>query len=335
MNRAPTNSRRSVIGRRAFVAGLSSLAALPLTGLGAGRAGPLSTDTAADRLHETFFKTFSLTDAQEARLGREMEKSMIGLSGGPYLNRLMQAALMEFAQPLFQAAQKKLFTWNITLIDNETPGAWVLPGGRMGLHKGLLRYTATPDQLATVIAHEIGHADLSHLTAIMRRPAFSHSLQKSTVEALLLDAAEKNPAGILARRILRDLNAPIYKAITRGYGPALEQQADDHIALVFRQTGHDLTAGAEIFGTIERLIPPDRTGRNCLFNGHGTAVPRMARLAGQDPTIGPSSILPANRGFERLKATFPTRTHYRLHPLNDATDISFGTPPDTSENAGP
>ena len=305
--------------RRDFMSGVAALTLIPFSLASVpARPGLLQSD-AADRLYNDFFASFQLTETQEAQFGRELEKSMIDLSGGPYLNRLMQEALLEFAQPLFRAARKKLFTWNITLIDNETPSAWVLPGGRMGLNKGLLRYTATPDQLAALICHEIGHADRSHLIALMRTRAFTDTLRPSTVNALLEETAEKTSAGILARHIIREFRDPVFRSITRGYSLDQEQAADDHIALLFRQTGHDVADGARIFGTIEQLIAPTRKGRNCLFNGHGTAQARMARLARNGSGLLETSAPATNGSFEQLKATFPTRTHYRLHPLQGAS----------------
>ena len=312
---APTTMRR-----RDFLGGFTALSFAPLSFITTPvHATPFQND-AGNQLYETVFKNFNLTETQEAQFGRELEKSMIALSGGAYLNRMAQAALEDFAFPLFEAARKKLFTWNITLIDNETPSAWILPGGRIGLNKGLLRYTATPDQLATVIAHEIGHADRSHLVARMRMRSFADTLPQPAIDALLSETAERNSAGIMASSVIRTLRDPIFRAITRGYSLDQEQAADDHIALLFRQTGHDLAEGSDIFGTIERLIAPDRRGRNCLFNGHGTAIPRIARLQGlAQNTLGNMNRNDPlmSRGFGQLKATFPTRTHYRLHPLAD------------------
>jgi predicted Zn-dependent protease len=54
------------------------------------------------------------------------------------------------------------YEWEFNLIDEDVPNAWAMPGGKIVVYKGLLPYTATPDGLAVVIGHEIGHIVARH-----------------------------------------------------------------------------------------------------------------------------------------------------------------------------
>lgn len=55
------------------------------------------------------------------------------------------------------------WTWEFALFDDpKTPNAWCLPGGKVGVYSGLLPYTKTDAEMATVIAHEIAHAVARH-----------------------------------------------------------------------------------------------------------------------------------------------------------------------------
>ena len=307
----------SPISRRAIVAGIGGLAALGTMGWRSPRAQPAAQH---QLLYDRFLKRISLTEPEEAQLGGELEKSMIRASGGPYLNRSIQAAIESFALPLFEVSSKQLFTWKISVVDNETPGAWVLPGGKIGIHKGLLRYTETADELATIIAHEMGHAELSHLTAVMRKRDFADTLSDHAVESMLQEIQEKGSTGVLSRPALRVFKDPIYRVIRSGYGAEREEAADDQILRIFRQTGHDLSQGAVIFDKISRLIPAGRIGTNCLFNGPGTASARMARLVIQSRSSTLTSRAPYNRGFQELKNAFPTRNFYRYRSADEALE---------------
>jgi predicted Zn-dependent protease len=52
--------------------------------------------------------------------------------------------------------------WEIIVFEDSSPNAFALPGGRIGVHTGLLRVAETPDQLAAVIGHEVAHVLANH-----------------------------------------------------------------------------------------------------------------------------------------------------------------------------
>jgi predicted Zn-dependent protease len=52
--------------------------------------------------------------------------------------------------------------WEVELFDDPTANAFALPGGKMGVHTGMLGVAKTPAQLAAVMGHEIGHVLARH-----------------------------------------------------------------------------------------------------------------------------------------------------------------------------
>lgn len=52
--------------------------------------------------------------------------------------------------------------WEIAVFRDGTPNAFALPGGKLGVHSGILAVAANQHQLATVIAHEIAHVLSRH-----------------------------------------------------------------------------------------------------------------------------------------------------------------------------
>ncbi len=70
------------------------------------------------------------------------------------------------------------FDWEVFLIDDEVLNAFCVPGGKMYVYTGLIKYLETEDQLAGVMAHEIAHADHRHSTnALTRQYGFQVLLQ--------------------------------------------------------------------------------------------------------------------------------------------------------------
>lgn len=58
--------------------------------------------------------------------------------------------------------QESSADWEVVVFDSETVNAFALPGGKIGVYKGLLKVAETPDQLAAVLGHEVGHVLAHH-----------------------------------------------------------------------------------------------------------------------------------------------------------------------------
>lgn len=65
---------------------------------------------------------------------------------------------------------KDEFTWRLRVIHNDsTLNAFCTPGGYIYIYTGILKFLDSEDQLAGVLGHEIGHADMRHSTRQMTK----------------------------------------------------------------------------------------------------------------------------------------------------------------------
>ncbi len=53
-------------------------------------------------------------------------------------------------------------TWEVVVFEDQSANAFALPGGKIGVHTGLLNIAKNQDQLATVIGHEVAHVLSRH-----------------------------------------------------------------------------------------------------------------------------------------------------------------------------
>ena len=52
--------------------------------------------------------------------------------------------------------------WEVVVFEDDSANAFALPGRKIGVHTGLLEVAKTPDQLATVLGHELSHVQAQH-----------------------------------------------------------------------------------------------------------------------------------------------------------------------------
>ncbi len=107
----------------------------------------------------------------ERRLGdrimRELRRDADYLDDPVLLDYLqsMWAGLLEAARARgdLPAELGERFAWELFLVRDRSVNAFALPGGYAGVHLGLVAVTATPDELASVLAHELSHVTQRHI----------------------------------------------------------------------------------------------------------------------------------------------------------------------------
>ena len=69
-------------------------------------------------------------------------------------------------------------SWETALFANKEPNAFALPGGKVGVNSGIFSVAKNQDQLAAVLAHEIGHVvERHHDERITRQMGASGAVQ--------------------------------------------------------------------------------------------------------------------------------------------------------------
>jgi len=53
-------------------------------------------------------------------------------------------------------------TWEVVVFRDDSANAFALPGGKIGVHTGMLKVAENADQLAAVLGHEVGHVISRH-----------------------------------------------------------------------------------------------------------------------------------------------------------------------------
>lgn len=295
-------SAQQILSRRALVAGIAGLS---INAVGASALAQIKIDFGAIG---RMIKNISFDEDDEIALGEGLFGPLIQSSGGLYRNRNAQSSISNIAHKLFETTTRDAFNWQLAIVDNNEVNAWALPGGKIGVNKGLLRYVDSEDELAAVIAHEMGHAELSHATKEMRKKAFYSGLSSAAQTATAAAVSDKARAG--TRTGMKIVEAPMLRLVASGYSRDLELEADMHILKTFEKTGYDVTRGAGFYETLLEIIPQNSKGTTSLFAGHPETQKRLSALreAGAGTPSGDGGF---SYEFFALKETFPTRKIYK------------------------
>lgn len=105
----------------------------------------------------------ALPDSQMNQMGVqsfEQLKKETPIEKDPAINAYVRCV----AIPITRAAvdETGVSDWEIIVFKDSTANAFALPGGKIGVHTGLLTVAKTQNQLATVLGHEVGHVIARH-----------------------------------------------------------------------------------------------------------------------------------------------------------------------------
>jgi len=162
-------------------------------------------------------------DAVLADMGQdsfEQMKQQNAVITRPDINRLVQCiteALVSAAHARYPDAPMPQ-SWEIAVFENATPNAFALPGGKIGVHSGLLELAENQAQLATVIGHEIAHVLADH--------GNERLTQELGLQAGMLLVGLFTESEIAENQIQQALGIGAQLGITLPFSRAHEEEAD-------------------------------------------------------------------------------------------------------------
>ncbi|WP_374012712.1 M48 family metallopeptidase [Pseudoxanthomonas koreensis] len=112
------------------------------------------------------------SDSQLNQMGAqaftEMKAGQKTVSGGQQ-NAYVQCVVRALVQQLPGDWQK--LPWETAVFVDDSPNAFALPGGKVGVNTGMFKVARNQDQLAAVLGHEIGHVYARHTNERVSRQA--------------------------------------------------------------------------------------------------------------------------------------------------------------------
>lgn len=135
--------------------------------------------------------------------------------------------------------------WEIVTFQDDTPNAFALPGGKIGVHAGILRVAENQHQLAAVIAHEVAHVLARHTN---ERVSQELALRQG-LNALQAVANPSSPAG---QAFMGLLGVGAKYGVLLPYGRTQESEADLLGLDLMAKAGFDPAESVGLWRNMER-----------------------------------------------------------------------------------
>lgn len=145
-------------------------------------------------------------------------------------------AVARVGQRIAAVADRDDFDWEFnTIIKDDTPNAFCLPGGKVFVYTGLFKYVTNDAELAAVMGHEIGHAIARHGA---ERLSTTLAVQTGTAVGMIaLSGRDMSPATSIAVGTAFGIGAKV--GILLPFSRVQESEADRVGLILMAKAGYD------------------------------------------------------------------------------------------------
>jgi len=213
---------------------------------------------------------------RETQLGRSVYKKLLArgyIETDPLLDRYIN----DLGFRLLAGLDNRMRDYRFFIIRDDAVNAFALPGGYIGINRGLIRQARTQHQLASVLAHEIAHVRLRHGMDMMEK---GEGLSSAAILAMV--------AGILLGTVDSEVGSAVMFGGIAGTQQAMinftreNEYEADRLGMELMYGGQfDPNGMVEFFTIMSQLSGSSEIGNIEYLRTHPVSGNRIAEAAGR------------------------------------------------------
>jgi len=206
-----------------------------------------------------------LPESQDAEMGLQAYqqiKQEEKISQNSELNRRVQ----EVGRRIAAVSGHPDWDWQFTVFEDPEPNAFALPGGKVGVNTGLFKVAQNDAQLATVLAHEVGHAIARHGAERMSQDMLAH------LGGAAVGVATGSEAYVQAYSQLATLG------VLLPYSRTQESEADEIGLMLMAKAGYDPREAIELWQNFQAMGGARPPAFLSTHPSEGTRIERLQAL---------------------------------------------------------
>lgn len=230
-----------------------------------------------------------ITPEQEHYIGRAVAASLLATykplddqRANRYLNQLGQSLAYASERP------ETFGGYHFLLLDSDEINAFACPGGLVLVSRGLVQCCSSEDELASVLAHEIGHVAGKHGLRSIKKSRLTNAL------TILAAEGARNFGSQDLATLVDDLEGSIdditQSLVNSGYSRGLEREADASAVAIMNGTGYNARGLAGMLEEMQRRWSPTGLG---FMRTHPSPADRLIDVRPQLaplPALAPPAV---------------------------------------------
>ena len=169
--------------------------------------------------------------------------------------------------------------WELMISRDKRVNAFALPGGYMGVNLGLLAVTDTPQELASVLAHELSHVSQRHIARMMSRQSQTAPwLMGAMILAMLAARANTEVAGAAMAG-----GQAVAAQTQLNFSRDMEREADRIGFGVLSGAGFDPLGFVSMFNKLQQAARHNDDGSFPYLRSHPLTSERIADMQARVP----------------------------------------------------
>jgi len=206
----------------------------------------------------------AMSTAQEVAAGRS-ESAQIDNESLVVHDPFLVSWVNAVGNTLAQHRQRRDLQYHFTVLGDPDINAFALKGGFVHVDLGLLNFVGSDDELASTMAHEMGHVELRHVV--------KSSNQGTVIGILTALASLFSPVAFVLGGIGSELAGDKFSR-------AQELQADHYGVALMSKAGYDPRAAVDVMSKLGALEPGPESRADKAFIDHPVPQDRVAHLLG-------------------------------------------------------
>ncbi len=245
-----------------------------------------------------------IPEGQEIAIGNEQYAPAQQAQGGLYSVDVDVGLYVNRVGQKLAAVSDRDLPYEFVVINDSTPNAWALPGGKIAINRGLLTRLGSEAELAAVLGHEIVHAAAGHSAQALQRGMILQGVLLATSIGVAASDNEYDNYVVGSAQIGAQL-------INQNYSREAELESDYYGMLYMKRAGYEPSAAVDLQQTFVELSEGrEQNWLAGLFASHPPSRARVDKNRETATTLGAGGEIGAERYRQAMARLFDSEEAY-------------------------